>query len=74
MWFSKKLKEKVIYKKILHQQFKETNSPFFHNQFCQLRQECKSIAHVDYKKYIERTEKLLAKNPRKFYEYVRSKK
>lgn len=73
-WFSKDLKDKVIAKKALHRKFKETNNPYFYSQFSEIRRKCNVMSHIDYKNYIEKTEKYLVKNPRKFFDYVRSKK
>lgn len=68
------MKDKIIEKKTLHRKFQESKNPYLYSQFKTVRSECKSLSYKDHEVYIEKTEKTLQKNPRKFFDYVRSKK
>lgn len=74
IWFSKTLKDKIIEKKILHKKFKVTKNPILYNQFKKIRQKCKTISNKDYADYIKKVEQTLQTNPRKLFDFVRSKK
>ncbi|KAL1448090.1 hypothetical protein WDU94_000030, partial [Cyamophila willieti] len=74
IWFSKTLKEKIIFKKTLHKKYKQTYSRYIYDQFIQARRECKLLAHSNYVQYIQKCEKEIKNNPRKIFQYINNKK
>lgn len=74
IWFSKDLKNKTLLKKSLHKEYKEKKCPFIYSQFSQIRRECKSLSHLNYQEYIKTSEINIKEDPRRFFQFVNSKK
>lgn len=73
-WFSKNLKDLIFKKKIAHKLFKSSGLLSDYNIFSNLRAKCKFYSKIDYRNFINKTEKNLKTHPKQFWKFINSKR
>lgn len=74
LWFSKTLKQLIFSKKVAHKIYKQTPTNVNYNIFSNLRAQCKFVNKTDYGNFIQRTQSSIASNPKRFWNYINSKR
>jgi len=74
LWFSKTLKHLIFSKKVAHKIYKQSPTNANYNIFSNLRAQCKVVNKTDYGNFIQRTQNSIASNPKRFWNYINSKR
>ncbi|XP_060861783.1 uncharacterized protein LOC132938784 [Metopolophium dirhodum] len=74
LWFSKTLKQLIFSKKVAHKVYKQTPTNVNYNIFSNLRAKCKVVNKTDYGNFIQRTQSSIVSNPKRFWNYIYSKR
>jgi len=74
LWFSKTLKQLIFSKKVAHKIYKQTPTNVNYNIFSNLRAQCKFVNKTDYGNFIKKTQSSIASNPKRFWNYINSKR
>jgi len=74
VWFSSTLRDFVFLKKIAHKIYKSSPTQTNYNIFSNLRAKCKFHSKLNYSKYIIDTQSSLNSNPKKFWQFLKSKR
>ena len=73
-WINSYIKRKIILKKIVHANYKRSNTERDRLSFVKLRDECKKLCRDAQKRYRDEVESTLNRNPKYFWKYVRNLK
>lgn len=73
IWMSADLKNLIFKKKIIHKQFKITKNSAKWNEFKSIRTACYIQTTNEYTKFIKSMEKELKRNPKNFWNFIKSK-
>lgn len=73
-WVSPSLKSLINKKKYAHKLYKQSNLPSDYSTFSHLRAKCKQISLMNYRSYINDTERSLSTNPSQFWKFTRDLK
>ncbi|CAI6372423.1 unnamed protein product [Macrosiphum euphorbiae] len=75
MGFPKTLKHLIFSKKIAQLKYiKQSPTNVNYNIFSNLRAQCKVVNKTDYGNFIQRTQSSIASNPKRFWNYINSKR